>query len=57
MQPNSCPHCGLKLETSASRALLRCPNCYNSFRFSSTTQWTMLVVPILSILYYINFAI
>ncbi len=57
MNSTSCPHCGLKLEPNQSATPLRCPNCYNSFSLSHATQWTMLVVPILSILYYIHFAL
>ncbi len=55
MDSSSCPHCGLLLESAAPMSALICPSCFNSFALPRSSQWTLLIVPIMAINYFVAF--
>jgi hypothetical protein len=57
MKSLCCPHCGLRVESEKSAAAMVCPRCFRPFALPRSNQWTLLVVPILSILHYVTYVL
>lgn len=54
MTSRTCPHCAQKFDTQESRATVVCPHCDTPIALPRSNQWTLLIVPILSILQFVH---
>ncbi len=57
MKSLNCPHCGLRVTTDLPASTLICPSCYNPFELPRSSQWPILVVPVLAILHLVHFVL
>jgi uncharacterized paraquat-inducible protein A len=52
MKIHNCPHCDLPLELDNSSSSVLCPRCYHEFSPPRAKLWTVLIVPIVALHYW-----
>jgi len=55
MSSRVCPHCSQAVVSQRPTSQLICPTCGTPFALPRPNQWTLLIVPILSVVHYVNF--
>lgn len=48
----SCPYCGLLVEQNQPTRRVICPQCFHIFSVPRSTEWTVLIVPILALQFF-----
>jgi DNA-directed RNA polymerase subunit RPC12/RpoP len=48
----ACPYCGLLVEHDQPARRVICPQCFRIFAVPRSTDWTVLIVPILALQFF-----